>query len=439
MITISKSLIGGILIIYKAIYAMLLFVNVLSCYLAANTMISSTLFFLILAAITIGVVAMARVSFISLFSVFLFYPVLSVFYQSIYHHSYGILELVSKRNILPLYTKTFYMSYSIAISVVLLVVIFTDFLIKEAAVFQKKIAMNTLSYTSFSIAAMLTALIAFPTIPFQYNSEMRFHALLPGNSWNMLTIILLLFIIRSKQQYLIGKISIIFVSFWFLSHFERVDIIGFFLCFLSLFLIHKRGKWTIQSILVFSFMIPSFLMVSAIIGESRTGNQLTSGGFLKKILVQNTATDVAYVYNITIDYIKSHGYFYITGFFQMIHDIFHNIFGGQRFTAILDANYAFPGGNYFLTPGYSFLGYTGIVIYTSLFFLFLYGVLFFDNGFMQMVYIFLLSYIPRIVWYGVDFTYTGLQLYIPVLYLVLKFLNTETPFSKFPVKGSRHE
>ena len=78
------------------------------------------------------------------------------------------------------------------------------------------------------ICAIFSILIAFPRLPFVKVADIsgRFSALLPGNAWNHITIVCLILLIPSFKKNKLTKLTYLFCIFWFLSHYERVDIIG---------------------------------------------------------------------------------------------------------------------------------------------------------------------------------------------------------------------
>ena len=333
--------------------------------------------------------------------------------------SYGILSL----NVVPLrMPELFEYNYYYSLVFLLLSVIF-NFKNNELVLVNKvKIISTKRSILFNNIIAIVFTIVAFPRLGFSADAETRFNMLLPGHAWNQLAIIGLLYnlpYLRKKSV----KFTYLFVILWFLIDGERADVTGlFFGLFVYYIMTHKISKnfWKILSLI---FVLLVVLLILNNIAAARNNAGITNNFY--SLLVTPTISDVGYLFNVAIDYLNKygslHGKILLSNFISAI-----PLSNGLGFTDIINSvNYMNPGGEPFLAEPIMDFGKYGVVLIAFLdFFLFRFFVEF-KNKFFKLEFLLLLCSIPRIVWYGRSYVFTGVLFFIPILFLINRFINKE--------------
>lgn len=372
----------------------------------------------------IGIVTVlsAKVSLLSLWSLVSNYTYLNVVHYYFTSNGYGLLALTDKSSLHILEMS----KYSLILNLSLLFwSMFTMFSSREDDLlktysFEALEKNNSRQFINFAcLVAIACSIIEFPRLPFtSVSGAGRFATLLPGTGWNHLALIAMLFLLPSLKQSKQVKWTYIFVIFWFLSHGERVDMIGFLILLLFLYL--KNHKITISTLIKSIVVALIIFLVFSYIGERRGGaDNITLGSLFEKLFNQNTASDVGYVFNISCDYIKkyplTHGKLLIFYLEQIIPDL--AIPSVQNCGDIfLDARYAYPGGAYILTEPLLDFGVLGVLIIPNVYLGLIYMFLKNKRQYKFYVYIFLVATVLRYVWYGMEYIETALVWFIPFFY-----------------------
>lgn len=368
-------------------------------------------------AVMIATLFKTRLSIISLCSIVTNYVVINVYAYDISGIAYGILGL-TKISFVPM------LRYMLIWNLSLLFWGYaTRFTEKEK---------EMLSYDKFnpgknfsilcSAIAILSILIAFPSIPFVFVANNRFNGLLPGNAWNHLSIVALLFMLPNITKYKFVLVTYGFVFFWFLSHYERVDVLGVIvvLGFIYLAKNHNKKNELKKIVKIAVVGLAAFVMLS-FLGESRMGSSLTFSNIFKKLVTQNTASDVGYMYDLAIRYVNEHsllnGITYIRYFLKFIPGVDLSYLES---TNILAQYYAVPGGSFILNEPLMNFGLMGVVIIPNLLISMIYMVLRKKSNLRYMIYIFLLATPFRYLWYGIEYIETGIVIFIPIIYILYK-------------------
>ncbi|NMV52394.1 hypothetical protein FOL82_05255 [Lactobacillus reuteri] len=331
--------------------------------------------------------------------------------------SYGILNLnIIQLKMPELFEYTF--TYS---AIFLLLSIVFNFKDNEYLLINKvKIRSSNYSIYFNNAIAIIFTIVAFPRLGFSTNAESRFDMLLPGHAWNQLVIVGLLFNLPYLKKRSV-KITYLFVIFWFLIDGERADITGLFLgLFIYYIMTHSLSK-NMWKIVLLIFILLFILIILNNIAAVR--NRTAISNSLYSLLVTPTISDVGYLLNVAIDYLGNygplHGKILISNFWSAIP--LSNTIG---FTDIINAaNYMNPGGEPFLAEPIMDFGKYGVVIIAFLDFLIFRFFVEFKNKFFKLEFLLLLCSIPRIVWYGRSYVYTGIIFFIPVLFIVNVIIN----------------
>lgn len=161
------------------------------------------------------------------------------------------------------------------------------------------------------------------------------------------------------------------------------------------------------------------------IGEFRVGNDAINFlDLVKKIFVQNTASDVAYVFNSSINYNKNNellkGKTYVTYLVKTIPLLDYS----YRVENILQEQYNTPGGDFFLDEPLMNFGIIGIIIYPIIELGIYYLILKKHSDYSFFVWIFLMATSFRTSWYGLLYIEKGIIYFIPIIYIIVKMFNS---------------
>ena len=207
--------------------------------------------------LVIWTVVKSKFSFFSVKTVIVNYILFAVFSQYNYNTSYGILQINSSE-LYYLRINAYILIYN---TIALSILINSSILQYEKDLLNRIPAISKLSTYTYSIIAIIATLIAMPTLPFLESYE-RFNALLPGDAWNHIAIIALIFLFPKLKDSKLVKFTYIFVIFWFLSHYERVDVIGLIIAIIILICIRKIKKIKLKTIIIlrneFSYYICNY-------------------------------------------------------------------------------------------------------------------------------------------------------------------------------------
>ena len=361
------------------------------------------------------------ISIISLWSFLSNYVILNIAYYYFTGDTYGILGYVSV-SFLPM------MIYMLVLNATLFTWSFaTDFTSREKRLLKYQ---GFVPGKNFSIVccllALASAVIAFPTLPFTQGE--RFQALLPGNAWNHLAIISLIFVspVVKKYKFVLGTYAL--VIFWFLSHYERVDCIGLLIALLVVYLM-VRSRKVVGTGKIFKVGIICVLIFAGMtfLGEARAHATFSLTQLLKKFVTQNTACDVGYMYDAAIKYAEKNGFLWGKSYVRYLIELVPVLDASYlETTNILAQSYGFlPGGSFFLNEPLMNFGLVGVITIPNVYILLVYKLMRKRTNYRYIVYVFLLATAFRYLWYGVGFIETGLVWIIPMVYFIYRIMNKE--------------
>ncbi len=365
----------------------------------------------------------AKFSYFSMKTILMNYVLIAVFFQYTTGKSYGILENTSL-NLHYVEINTLIYIYN-AISYIWISC--TDILNKEKDLLKENFRIRKLSTYLCCAGAILAAIIAFPGAPFdmEYTSN-RFQGLLPGNAWNHISMVCLLFLLPKFRRSNIVKITYAFVMFWFLSHYERVDVIGLiFFCLIYFFA--KKEKIKLKTYIIVGIMAISTVFTMVYIGEARVNNQknISIVDIFRKVLVQNTAADIGYVFNTSIEYAKNEKLLIGKTYSTYVLELLPFVDTELRADKILNQKYSTPGGEFILSEPIINFGLLGGIIFQFVEFGIYTIILSKKNKYRFLVYCFLMMTVFRTNWYGWLYIEKAMVYFIPILYFATKYLDNK--------------
>lgn len=357
------------------------------------------------------IVFKAKVSAFSVVTVFMTYILLPVFWQSIFGESYGILRLAPH-----LYSKEIYYSIFLFNFAIYLMCYFTRILINEKKMYQVNVPYNRIFCYICACIAVTFSIISFPSFVGE-----RFDALLPGNAWNHLVLVSLLFLAFYMKESHIAKVAFIFSLGWFLLHGERVDMLGYMI-FLFIFIFHRyKIKITPKSFLLLATGGVSMFLLLILVGARRTGDSFNLIGLVRTLIVQPTACDIAYVFNSSIHFSKTEVLYKGFTYIDNLKGLIPFVPTPNRPEILLNVFYGAPGGEFYLSESIMNYGYLfGVIVSITMFVALSYTLLKYHKRslYIACATMFIICALPRIIWYGKHYVYTGLLYFIPAIFIL---------------------
>lgn len=359
----------------------------------------------------------AKFSYFSLKTVLMNYVLIPTFYQYQYGNSYGILELSR----LPLHFFDMNLFLIIYNSLCYIWITNTDILSKEKEILQNYPTISKRSTYILSFIAIISVCIAYPNFPFSSaHMENRFEALLPGRAWNHLAIVSMLLCLPNLKKSKMVKFSYVFVGFWFLSHYERVDILGFFMGLLLMWCVNRKLQFKFKNLLLLGTILIPILALLTYMGDYRSG---TKSFDIKSLLVHHTVSDISYVYNSGIQHKIDFGFYYGETYIRYIQELIPTVSSSYDVAQILSKRYNTPGGDYLLDEPIINFGIIGVILFQIVEFSILYILMKKKGNYQFFVYVFLIMTIFRTHWYGLAYIETAMIYILPILYFIFIYLN----------------
>ncbi|MCI8362659.1 MAG: hypothetical protein HFJ41_06025 [Clostridia bacterium] len=380
--------------------------------------------------IVIYIIVKAKYSMFTIKILILNYILSPIYFQYNFGNSYGVLQSSN----IPLYyveINTILIIYNV---ITCLVLINSNILEKEKELLKLRPKTSKVFSNICSIIAIIFAIVAIPSLPFKsFGETVRFNHLLPGDAWNHLVIISLIFAYPNLKESKMVKFSYIFCILWFLAHYERVDIIGIIILIVILSICNIKNKISIKQIMKYGLILITVLLVLVFIGEARVNNK-SNINFIRKILIQNTASDLGYIYNVSVEYAKNEKLLKGKTYLAYVVEAIPLIPSQQRIERFLEKQYNTPGGSYLLSEPLVNFGIIGVIIFSLLEFFIINLILNMKSSYRFYVYCFIIVAIFRICWYGVIYVEIGLLYFIPLLFLMKHIIETKIIKNKVSIE-----
>lgn len=338
--------------------------------------------------------------------------------------SYGLLA----KNLYPIYIPELLTATYIYNICIIFLSLITNFSTNEYMLIDLKFdKLNNATILFNELVAVMFAIVAFPRLSITANSSERFDMLLPGHAWNQLAVVALLFNLPYLKKRLDVKLVYAFVTLWFLLNGERADITGLVLGLICYYLMNsgkKISKPMIKKVfLAFVTVLLIVLLLNLIVAVRQGNSSISIVSLINGIIITPTTADVGYLYNISIDYFEKFGglkgAIFKTNVLSAI-----PLYEPYGFSSIISsANYPNPGGEPLLAEPIMDFGFSGLILISIFDFALFRLVVQFKNNFFKYEYITLLCLIPRIVWYGRNYAYTSILIFVPLMFLMNKFIS----------------
>ena len=368
--------------------------------------LSNVLFALLLSSL-IFVLFTARVSIFSVVSIFITYVGFPVFFLENFGYNVGIIG----NKTIPLFESEIYFALILFNIAVYFLCSKSKILDRENALYKMELNASKLFVYLCSAVVVIFTIIKFPT----FGGE-RFNSLLPGESWNHFVIVGLVFLLFFLDKSWIARIAFLFSAIWFLLHGERVDMLGYFILLFLFYVKRKSITFTGKKIAIFSIIGVFSFWLLIVIGALRSGIDIDVKSLSMSVFVQPTAADIAYLINSSIYFTKTqplfYGYTYLMNLTALI-PLLDNPYLAQN---ILTNNYNAPGGEFYFSEAMLNFGYFAGMLFSVMVFIIVVLFIFKSKSkYLKIATLFLISAMPRIIWYGKHYVISGLTLFIPSL------------------------
>lgn len=407
--------------IFVESFSMVLILDLFIIYLLFDLNINF-LFVLILIEF-IMICTKCKLSFFTIKHLCVNYIVLALYYQYNFNMSYGILEYTN----MPILYNNILIGIFLYNFIWLFIFFKTNIIENES----KKIRSSNYSLNDYfviilCVISIMSAIVAFPRLPFVKVSSIseRFDALLPGNAWNHIAVIAMILIFPAFKKSMLVKLTFLFNVFWFVSHYERVDIIGLVFGLLIVYFLKNNTKINTGKIMKFGIPILIIAIAMTITGDLRNNKEFNFSVpyITNRLLVQSTSADEAYIYNLAIQYRDGNGNLYFKPYLSFLYNSVPLLDYNEDITSILKNTYVgHPGGEYILSMPYMSFGFLGIFIFSIIEFIILKLIIEKESLLSYVWYLFILCTSFRIVWYGISYIEMGFIYIIPFMLFLSKF------------------
>jgi hypothetical protein len=223
----------------------------------------------------------------------------------------------------------------------------------------------------------------------------------------------------------VAKFAFLFSVGWFLAHGERVDMLGYMI-FLFLIIYHKyEVKITIKNFLLLMSGGLALFFLLIVVGFMRTGGEITFSSLVTTLIVQPTACDIAYVFNSSIHFAKTESLYMGFTYLANLWGVIPLVETPKRPELLLQKFYHAPGGEFYFSEALMNYGYVfGILISLTMFAAIVIFLLKYQNKniYIRLTALFLISALPRLIWYGKHYAISGLTLFIPMM-MILRIIS----------------
>ncbi|MGH2317097.1 hypothetical protein ACRC6Q_04975 [Planococcus sp. SE5232] len=306
-------------------------------------------------------------------------------------------------------------------------------------VFYSGTVQSLLATWFFSALAIVSSIIYLPDLPGKSYHDLS-PSLLPGNAWNSVVVISYFFVLMGVKNSAIRKFALLFVPFWLLSHYARVDILGLLLI-LYLLLTASKGAGVIKS--KFSFrnvaLIAVGLLLFSYLGLVRhSGLVFNVEAILDSVSIlvnYPTVQDLVYSTAAAMEVTHSYGNYYTL--IDYIPQLIPSFFGiesqspeaAHLVASLIHTNYGlFVYGEFYLNFEIIGLIVAPFVTYAVLFVPAYLLKKFFGNLGIALGYYWIVLTIARVFWYGYIYYIKPLVIIMPIfiiLYLVIASFEKE--------------
>lgn len=377
-------------------------------------------FFLILLVIleVVLIAKKARISFFTVLSFVLSYSLLQEYSAFKGYDVYGLMNM----HLVPIYFYELASLTSLFNCAIISAVYMTSAVKKEKELVTTRLSFSKNTSVIFCLFAIVISILIFPNLPSigsVLSEEQRFYSgILPFRGWSSLPFFFLAVSLMGQKEKTSAmfKITMCFVCSWYVFHGERVDCLGFLiLIFIWYYYNHADNRKIFLRILLVGFTV-CVLMV--LVGEIRSGSELSLEKLINRVVVQSTACDTTHVFNCAVDAWKNGkgfgGYTFLSYLVNCI-PLLDDPYSFQ--SLIRDIGYSTAGGGLLFAEGYANFGYLFSLLSAIIFLVLFTLVIKRTTRYRFLIYVELCISIFRICWYGFNYPMTTLIYFVPLVWI----------------------
>lgn len=391
---------------------------------------NSTYLFLCNIIIMLETLIIAKFSIFSVKTIVLNWVLIAATFQHITGKSYGLLEM----NLVTLYYKEMNI-ISLIYNIIMIIFISYSRIIqlekRKLLNCRDKIHLKKFSVLLLSFIAIACSIIAFPRMPFTHATNGRFSALFKGNAWNHVAVVALLCLLPEIKKSRIVQGTYLLCIFWFLSHYERVDMMGVIVgCVIVLF------TWTnfkdsnfkkigLKKYTKYILVLITVVILLLVIGDMRNGGTFQADKLLRSIFVQKTASDIAYNFTCTVDYTINYGLLHGKTLLIYIVKLIPFTQNSASTSALIQNIYSTAGGDFLLDDAFINFGYIGVACFAILECIIIKLILENKSKYSCYLYLVLLFTVFRVTWYGYYYIEKAIFYFVPIMMGLSYFTTTK--------------
>ncbi|TAA72297.1 hypothetical protein [Planococcus salinarum] len=306
---------------------------------------------------------------------------------------------------------------------------------------------SLLSTWFFSAVSVISVIIYLPDLPGgSYTATSN--SLLPGNAWNAVVAISYFFVIIGSKDSKFRTFALIFVPFWLLTHFARVDILGLILIIYLIIANTKKGELFKQKL---NFKKVAFITIGVLLfsylGLVRHSGLIFDATAITEAIINlinyPTVQDIIYSTAAAIEVTHNSGTYHtlINYIPQLIPSFFGTAGEGAAYIVAnqIHTNYGLLiYGEYYMN--YKIIGVIAAPFVTYVIVFLPAGLLraFFGKFGFAIGYYLIVTAMPRIFWYGYIYYLKPLVIIVPIFIIVhLIIVNIEKELAGKPVLKNR--
>lgn len=408
----------------------LVFIMMIILSIGMNYSNSEVLQFSFIIFLFIIIANKAKLSFFTILTFILIFTLFQEFMLDVFNISTGM--LTTGREAENAF-KELFLCTNIFCLIEYVFMITTDIIENERKIYLTKIEMTDFWAIFFSFMAFVITLLVFPSIPnFKSNTINRFNSgIIPFSGFAGLALLFIGITYDSAKRFKFIYIIDFFVVFWFIGHAERVEALGL----LVFILLKYLNQTSVDLNTIFQFikkhyrlLLLCFLVVVLLtwIGMTRTIKDTGTVKFIdlfNKIFVQSTASDVAYIFNCSVDLWKNGELFDGSTYLSYLSKLIPIMPSFTTCEMAIQQYYYTVGGCPFFAEIIMNFGINGLIPIITVFFLVYSLILRKVSKFRTIFWIPVVIEIFRTAWYG----WTGwfrLSIFIvPVVYIFITKFN----------------
>lgn len=404
----------------------LIFIMMIILSVCMNYINSEVLQFSFIIVLFIIIAKKAKISFFTVLTFILIFTLFQEFMLDVFNISTGMLTTGTEADNA---FKELFLCTNIFCLIEYIFMITTNIIENEKKLYLLEITMTDFWAIFFCALSLIITILIFPSMPtFKTTQVNRFNSgFLPFSGFAGLALFLIGITYDSAKKIKIIYAIDFFVVFWFFGHAERVEALGVVVYILlkylnqnslelnNIFQILKRHF----KLVILVFLLIGFLVWIGLTRSSGHSVDISLSYLLNRIFIQSTASDVAYIFNCSIDLWKNGNLFQGETYLSYLSKIIPFIGEFADPEVAIKQYYFTVGGCPFFAEIIMNFGMKGITPMIALFFSLHAFILKKVNKYRAIFWIPILIEIFRTAWYGWTGWFRLSFFIVPIVYILI--------------------